>query len=218
VVIPQLKTVILDSGVPQEQLPLTTQILFGAGDFFSKYYLIVIVLFGAGVYGIVQYLRSEEGKMMFSTLMLKVPVIGSFLRQLYVSRFCRTFSVLLDGAIPVAQALEIAGDVIGNAYYQDVIYIVAEGVRQGEPISDVLARYADYFPPLVSQMIAIGEKTGRMSDLLKKVSQFYNREVESMVNSLAELIQPVLIVGVGILIAGLIAAIIMPIYQIAQQF
>ncbi|KKU09875.1 MAG: Type II secretion system F domain protein, partial [Parcubacteria group bacterium GW2011_GWF1_45_5] len=108
--------------------------------------------------------------------------------------------------------------VIGSLHYQSAIYQIAEGVRQGQPISEMLGQYPEYFPPLVSQMIAIGEKTGRLEDLLRKVAQFYNRELEALVNSLAEIIQPVLIVMIGILIGGLIAAIILPIYQIAQQF
>ena len=218
VVVPQLGRVILESGVPFSELPLMTRILFAVGDFFTKYYVMALGFIGGIVFLLIRYFNSEEGQLFLSIFFLRVPIIGPFLKRLYISRFTETFSVLLKGAIPVAQALEISGDVIGSLHYQSAIYQIAEGVRQGQPISEMLGQYPEYFPPLVSQMIAIGEKTGRLEDLLRKVAQFYNRELEALVNSLAEIIQPVLIVMIGILIGGLIAAIILPIYQIAQQF
>jgi len=218
VVVPQLGTVILESGVPFSELPLMTRILFSVGDFFTKYYVLATGFIVGIVFLLIKYFNSEEGRMFTATFFLHMPIIGPFLKRLYISRFTETFSVLLKGAIPVAQSLEISGDVIGSLHYQRVIYEVAEGVRQGQLISDMLSQNPDYFPPLVSQMIAIGEKTGRLEELLRKVAQFYNRELEALVNSLAEIVQPVLIVMIGILIGGLIAAIILPIYQIAQQF
>ena len=218
VVVPQLSKVVLESGVLFSELPLMTRVLFSLGDFFVRYYFLAIGFILGGAFLLTRYFNSEEGKMLLATFSLKIPIIGPFLKRLYISRFTETFSVLLKGAIPMAQSLEISGDVIGSLHYQRVIYEIAEGVRQGQLISHMLNQYPDYFPPLVTQMIAIGEKTGRLEDLLRKVSQFYNRELETVVNSLAEIIQPVLIVLIGILIGGLIAAIILPIYQIAQQF
>ena len=218
VVVPQLSSVILDSGVAVEELPLMTRILFSLGDFFQQYYLLVLFFLLGAIFLVVRYFSSEEGQMFLATVFLHFPLLGTFFKNLYIARFTETFSVLMKGAIPVAQALEISGDVLGSPYYQQIIYEVAEGVRQGESISDMLSRYPDYFPPLVSQMVAVGEKTGKMEELLKKVAQFYARELEGMVNSLTEIIQPILIVFLGVLIGGLIAAIILPIYQIAQRF
>lgn len=218
VVVPQLGSVILESGVSMEELPIMTRILFSLGDFFQQYYLLVLLFILGGIFVVVKYFASEEGQMFLATIFLNFPVIGGFFRNLYIARFTETFSVLLRGAIPVAQALEISGDVIGSVYYQQIIYEVAEGVRQGEPISDMLSRHPDYFPALVSQMVAVGEKTGRLEELLKRVAQYYSRELEGLVNSLTEIIQPVLIVLLGVLIGGLIAAVILPIYQIAQKF
>lgn len=218
VVIPQLGSVLLESGVTIDQMPLMTQILFGVGTFFQNYSLLAgsIVLI-AGFF-LVRYFLTEEGKLLLSTLALHVPIIGTFLRQVYVSRFAETLSVLLKGGIPVASALEITAAVVGSVYYEEVINDVAKGVRQGETISGVLAQYPEYFPALVSQMVAVGEKTGQLEELLRKIALFYNREVESMVNNLTEIIQPVLIVALGALVGGLIAAIILPIYQVAQRF
>lgn len=218
VVIPQLGTVILESGLRLEQLPLMTQILFGVGSFLQKYYLLTAGFFFGALLMLLKYFSSEEGQLLLGTLLLHLPILGEFLKKVFVSRFAETFSVLLKGSIPVAQSLEISADVVGSVYYQEVINEIAKGVRQGANLSDLLLQYPDYFPPLVSQMVAVGEKTGRLEELLTKISRFYAREVEALINSLTEIIQPILIVLLGVLVGGLIAAVILPIYQIAQQF
>ncbi|MEW5805604.1 MAG: type II secretion system F family protein [Patescibacteria group bacterium] len=218
VVIPQLGGVILESGLTLDQLPLMTRILFATGTFLQKYYLLAAGFFFGGLFLFLKYFSSEEGQLLLSTLLLNTPVLGGFLKKVFVSRFAETFGVLLKGNIPVAQSLEISADVVGSIYYQEAIDEIAQGVRQGANISDLLLQYPEYFPPLVSQMVAVGEKTGKLEELLAKVSKFYTREVEALVNSLTEIIQPVLIVLLGVLVGGLIAAVILPIYQIAQQF
>lgn len=218
VVIPQLGTVILESGISFDQLPVMTRILMSVGNFVQGYYLVVIAFIAVAAFLLYKYFTSEEGQMSAGTMLLRLPIFGGFLKKVFISRFSETFSVLLKGSIPVAQALEISADVVGNPYYQEAIYVVANGVREGSNISDLLLQYPEYFPSLVSQMIAVGEKTGKLDELLSKVSRFYAREVENLVNSLTEIIQPVLIVFLGVLVGGLIAAVILPIYQIAQQF
>jgi type IV pilus assembly protein PilC len=218
IVIPQLGNVILESGLTVEQLPLMTKILFGVGSFLQRYYVLTAAFFFGILLLLIKYFSSEEGQLLLGTVLLNTPILGGFLKKVFVSRFAETFGVLLRGNIPVAQALEISADVVGSSYYQEVIVEIAKRVRQGENISDLLLDYPEYFPPLVSQMLAVGEKTGRLEELLTKISRFYSREVEAMVNSLTEIIQPVLIVLLGVLVGGLIAAVILPIYQIAQQF
>jgi len=218
VVIPQLGTVILESGVTLDELPMMTQILFGAGSFFTKYIAVVVAVLLGLVVVLVRYFSSEEGKLLASTILLKLPVFGGFLQRMYVARFAETLSVLLKGGIPVASGLDIVAHVIGSVYYQEAVEQIAQGVRQGETISALLLKYPDYFPPLISQMVAVGEKTGRLEELLKKVALSYTREIESLINSLTEILQPILIVALGVLIGGLIAAVILPIYQVAQRF
>ncbi len=218
VVIPQLGTVILESGIAFSELPVMTRVLMSTGTFVQDYYLVILAFVLGAIFLLYKYFSSEEGQMSLGTVLLNLPIFGGFLKKVFVSRFAETFSVLLKGSIPVAQALEISADVVGNPYYQEAIYNVAKGVREGDTISDLLQEYPEYFPALVSQMIAVGEKTGKLDELLSKVSGFYAKEVENLVNSLTEIIQPVLIVLLGALVGGLIAAVILPIYQIAQQF
>jgi type IV pilus assembly protein PilC len=218
VVIPQLKLIFVESGLEFSRLPIVTRILFGLGDFVRKYGLAVVLSVLAGVFAIRSYFKSEEGKMLFDLAVLRLPYFGDIARKIYLARFAETTSVMIKGDIPVAQALEIAGDVVGNTQYRYLIFEAVEAVRRGELISQALERSEREFPALVTQMIAIGEKTGRLDELTHRVSEFYSREVERILANATELIQPILIVVLGIFVGLLIGAIILPIYQLAQTF
>ena len=162
--------------------------------------------------------KTEEGKAVFDQFRVEVPVIGNLFRKLYVARFAEALSVLLKGGVPVAQAIEIAGHTIGNYVYQDLLHEAAEGVRRGELLSQIFEKSQVYFPPLVAQMIAIGETTGRLDDMLSRISRFYSREVDNIVGNLVELIQPALMVSIGVLVGLLFASILLPLYDLAQAF
>jgi len=126
--------------------------------------------------------------------------------------------ILTRGGIPIAQSLEIAGHTIGSVIYRDMLHQIAEDVRRGELMSQSLAKQEEYFPPLVSQMVAVGESTGKLDDLLDKIATFYTSEVDGMVANLVELIQPVLMVVIGLLVGALFASILVPIYNLLQTF
>jgi type IV pilus assembly protein PilC len=216
VVIPQLKQVFVESGLEFSKLPFVTRVLFGIGDFTRSYGIPLVFSIFVAVGAVRSYLRSAEGKMLFDFAVLRLPYFGDIARKVYLSRFSETTSVMIKGDIPVAQALEIAGDVVGNAQYRYLIFEAAEAVRRGELISSALARSEREFPALVTQMIAIGERTGRLDELMHRVSEFYAREVERVLANATELIQPILIVVLGVFVGLLIGAVILPIYQLAQ--
>lgn len=148
--------------------------------------------------------------------MMKLPVLGKIYKNIYVSRFSETLSTLLVGGIPVVEALEISGSATGNFVFKNIASELADGIRSGEQINKLMKKYEEYFPPLVNQMVAIGETTGRLSDLLKRVAVYYYNEVERGFNVLLELLQPMLIVILGGLVGILIAGVLLPIYQLAQ--
>jgi type IV pilus assembly protein PilC len=147
---------------------------------------------------------------------MKIPIIGNIYKSIYISRFAESFGTLLHGGIPVVQALEVAGSATGNFVFDAIGKEVAEGVRRGEPISKLLQNYPEYFPPLVSQMVYVGENTGRLDTLLKRISVYYFNEVENGFKVLLEMIQPVLIVVIAIFVGILIAGVLLPIYQLAE--
>ncbi len=215
VVFPQLEPVFTESNA---QIPLVTQILLGLGQFIANWWLailIVLAIVGVVVY---DYFDTPEGKIVLDEFRVRMPIIGDMYRKLYVSRFAESSAVLIRGGIPIAQALEISGHTIGSLIYRDALHEVAEAVRGGQLMSQALAAHEDFFPPLVHQMVAVGESTGKLEQLLTRVSGFYSREVDNTVSNLVELIQPILMVIMGVMVGLLFAAVLLPIYNLAQTF
>jgi len=137
---------------------------------------------------------------------------------MYIARFAESLAILIQGGIPIAQALEITSRSIGSSVFEDVLHEVSEQVRGGELLSTALGRYDFYFPPLVSQMISIGETTGRLDELLSRISTFYTREVDDIMGRLGELIQPLVIAIIGVFVGFLFASILVPIYNMVKSF
>ncbi|MDP2695671.1 MAG: type II secretion system F family protein [bacterium] len=215
IVFPQLQPIFAESNV---QLPLFTSILLGTGNFLAQWWLAVVI--GAVLLAaiLLDYLRSKEGKIIYGQLSINAPVFGNLFKKVYVSRFAEGLSVLIKGGIPVAQAIEISGHTIDNVLYRDLIHDLAERVRSGEQFSEALIANEKYFPPLISQMVAVGEKTGKLDEMLTRTAKFYTREVNDIVANLVELIQPTMMVIMGVLVGLLFASILLPIYSLIQSF
>jgi type IV pilus assembly protein PilC len=215
VVLPQVEPIFTQAGVP---VPLFTQVIITSGNILANWWYVVIIAIVALAGFIADYMRTDEGRVVFNELVLRIPIVNGLLKRMYVSRFAESVSILTRGGIPIAQSLEIAGQTIGSVIYRDVLHQTAEDVRRGELLSQSLAKNEEYFPPLVSQMVAVGESTGRLDDLLEKVAAFYTREVDGIVANLVELIQPALMVVIGLLVAALFASILVPIYNLLHTF
>ncbi|MFH1759094.1 MAG: type II secretion system F family protein [Patescibacteria group bacterium] len=215
VVFPQLEPVFTEA---QVELPLISQIFLGMGNFVASWWLIIIIVAIIIIVLLIDYFRSDEGRVVWDQLVMSLPVFGKLLRQSYVARFAEATSVLIKGGIPIAQAIEVGSHTIGSFIYQDVLKDVANRVRRGELLSQALESNDEYFPPLVSQMVAIGEKTGRLEPMLSKVYDFYSREINNLVENLVELIQPILILIIGAFVGLLFASILLPIYNLVQVF
>lgn len=214
-VFPQLEPIFTESGV---SLPLLTRIFLSSGNFILSWWWAILAILALLSFLIIDYFQSREGKIVFNELAIKLPVFGNLFKKMYVARFAESTSVLLRGGIPITQAIEISGHAIGNLTYQEVLHETAEKVRAGELLSDLLTQNEYFFPSLVGQMVAIGEKTGRLDQLLSKISDFYTREVNDVLNNLVELVQPILVAVIGIFIGLLFASILIPIYNLAQTF
>ena len=215
VVFPQIEPIFIEANVT---LPLVTRIFLSMGHFIANWWFALIVIILAFIAFIVEYVRSEEGSVVFDEVVLSLPVIGTLLRQSYVARFGEAMSVLIKGGIPIAQAIETSGHTVGSLLYRDALHEVAEQIRGGELLSRALEKQERYFPPLVSQMVAVGESTGKLDDMLSRVAQFYTREVDGMVSNLVELMQPTLMVVIGAGVGLLFASILLPIYNLVQVF
>jgi type IV pilus assembly protein PilC len=197
--------------------PLGTQILIFIGEFFKSWGLVALILLVGIIWFLLNYFQSKEGKRIGGVYMLKMPILGDIYKKIYISRFCETAGTLIFGGIPIVTAFEVAGEATGNYVYQVIGYKVAESVKRGESISNTLKEYNEYLPPLVSQMTAVGESTGRLDSILKTVSGYYQKEVDRSFSTMVDLLQPILIIFIGVLVAFLVSAVLFPIYQLAQS-
>jgi len=215
VVFPQIEPIFKESGV---SLPFLTQVFFKAGNFALQWWWAIIIAFILFVFLIIDYFQSEEGRVVANELAIKTPVFGRLFKKIYIARFAESTSILIKGDIPIAQAIEISGHAIGNIIYRDILHEVAEGVRRGELLSNLLFQNEYFFPTLVGQMVAIGESTGRLDETLSRISIFYSREINDLLSNLVELIQPILMAIIGIFVGLLFASVLIPIYNLAQAF
>ena len=215
VVFPKIQPLFEESGA---ELPLVSKIVFGAGEFVqTKWWLVLFILFIIW-YILYDYFKSPEGRQVGGQILLKLPIFGPMYQKMYIARFAQSFSILLQGGIPVAQAIEISGDTILNFVYRTLFKQMSQGVKEGEQFSQLLLRYPQYFDPMVGQMTAIGETTGRMDDMMVQIADFYEREVNTVVGTLSELLQPILLVVMGVFVGLLFASILLPIFNLAQSF
>ena len=215
VVFPQIGPVFEEAGV---DLPLFTKLMLAGGEFVANWWWIIMSVFGVFVFVGVDYFRTAEGRVLMDEVLFRVPLVNKLLKELYIARFAESLSVLIKGGIPITKAVEITGHNVGNAAYQDALHEVADDLQRGTSLSQGLEKHWKLFPPMVGQMVAIGESTGHLDTLLSKVSDFYAREVDGLIGSLVELIQPILMIVIGVLVGGLFASILIPIYNLAQTF
>ncbi len=213
-VYPSLGSVFAENGV---SLPWYTQILLDTGTFLSKWWIAVVLAVGVlGVVG-VNYSQTEEGGAMLDEAKIRLPIVKKVYMPVIMARFGNSAALLVHGGIPIAQALEIIGHMVGNSLYKDVVHDIAEDVRQGALLSASIAKHPQFFAPLVSQMVAVGETTGKIEEMFTRLSNIYTREADEVTNNLVDLIQPVLMIGIGAMVGLLFASILIPIYSLTES-
>jgi type IV pilus assembly protein PilC len=210
-VFPQIKPVFEQAGV---ELPFFTKILLNSGDFLREWWLLVLLVFAVFVIMVISYFQTPEGRAFLDDVKIRFPVIRKIYLPITITRLSNTASMLLKGGVPVAQAVEISGQTIDNVLYRDIMRDVAEYIRQGEPMSSAIARYPEYFPPIVPQMLVVGEATGQIDQVFVRLAGFYGREADNVVNNIVDLIQPILMIGIGLMVGLLFASILLPLYQL----
>ena len=196
-------------------LPLPTQALINLSRFItSKWWMILLVMVGL-IYAFKRWKKTEAGRRRWDAMKLKFPVFGKLTQKVAISRFARTFSVLSRTGVPVLQTLDIVAETAGNATVSDAVLEVQASVKKGESRAQPLEQH-DVFPPMVTQMMAVGEETGALDAMLGKVADFYDREVEDTVNALTSLIEPILIVVMGVVVGGILISLYLPMFNIAN--
>lgn len=209
-VIPTITTLLEETG---QQLPLVTRIALAVSDFFRKQWWLFLLIIAGLIVGTNRALAVPEGKRWFHRNVLRLPLFGPFLKKLYLTRFAFNLSTLISGGLPIAQALEITGEVVGNTTYKEIILKVRDEVRKGEAISSILQLYPQSISPLFHQMVVVGEKTGTLDSSLNNVVEFYQKEIDRNLDDLIKLIEPLLIIVLGLIVGGLVGAVMIPLYS-----
>lgn len=211
-VLPNLTAVLEEQG---GTLPPLTVAIIAATKFFQVYWWAILLVFAAAVLGARMYLRSMAGRYQWDAIKIRLPLVGRIFREIYYTRFARNLSTLISGGIPIIQALTIVSEIINNLVYREILLEAAGDVTNGRNISDSLGNHKE-FPVLVTQMVRVGEQTAQLDAILKKLAEFYEKEVDNRVSTLSTLLEPMIMIILGIGVGILVAGILLPIYNIAS--
>ena len=198
------------------EMPWITQVVIGASNFLGRYTLYLIPVFIAAGVAVSRYHKTYRGRRIIDGLLLKIPVIGMLLRKIAVARFCQTLSTLTSSGVPILDGLQITAKTSGNAIIEDAIMAVRKSVEEGRTVSEPLAE-TKVFPAMVTQMINVGEQTGALDQMLAKIAQFYEEEVDAAVDGLMKLIEPLMIAVLGVIIGTIVTAMYLPLYSVLSQ-
>ncbi|MFH1714308.1 MAG: type II secretion system F family protein [Candidatus Nealsonbacteria bacterium] len=209
-VIPNLTQVLESSG---QALPLSTMFVIKSSEFLKSWGWLLILANILLIAFIFRYRTTAGGKKVSDKLLLKIPFLNTLLKTIYTARFAENLSTLISGGLPIAQALETTSEVMGNTAYKEIVLKTKEGVTRGESVSSVLANFPDLFSPIFVQMVLVGEKTGELDDVLKNITEFYQKEIDATLDSLLSILEPVMIVFLGVMVAGIMFSILTPLYQ-----
>lgn len=213
-IIPKLTVIIKESG---QEMPITTKIIMFISDLLVHYGIFVLIIVGVSVFYLIKYAKTEAGKKYFDNLKLNFPVFKNIYEKLYLSRVADNLDTMLSSGIPILRAIEITGAVVGNSIFKEVMDDAVMKVKGGNSLSEALSRHKE-IPQIMGGMIKVGEETGALGSILKTMGKFYAREVNEAVDTMVSLIEPLMIVVLGLGVGILLAAVLMPIYNIAGSF
>lgn len=213
-VVPKMLAVFMEMDA---ELPLATRALIATTNFLTNNLIWLAVVVFIIIFSFIAAVRTPRGKHFWHAILLKTPIMGGIIKKINLARFCRTFTSLLTTDIPIIQSLQITARVLGNARYKQALEEAAEKVQKGITLNEVLQAYPQLFPPVTIQMIAVGEETGKLDEILVELAAFYEEDVNRIMSTLPSIIEPVLILLLGAAVAALAVAIIMPMYSLTQQ-
>lgn len=211
-IIPRLSNILLETG---QELPIYTKIVIAFSDFASTFGVFFVVIAGIGLTYLSRYIKTDSGRLFWSRFKLSIPYVKKLYQKLYLARIADNMNTMLSSGISMVRALEITSDVVGNQVYKNILIEAGEAVKAGSAVSDILSRYPEV-PGVMVQMIKVGEETGKLGFVLDKLSKFYEREVNNEVDTLVGLIEPIMIVILGVGVGVLLTSVLVPIYNVAQ--
>lgn len=212
-IIPNLKSVFTENNI---QLPLATRMIIAMSNFTVKFWWLEIIILAGLITAGYFFFHSRRGGSLWDRMKIRLPFFSQLFILIYMSRFCRTISMLTGAGVPIIETIAITSDVIQNRIYSLKLKNVTAQVERGIPMSVPLQQEPKLFPPMVSEMILVGEQTGKMAQILNKLAEYYENETDTKIKGMAALIEPLLIVVIGAGVGFLVFSVIMPIYSIAQ--
>jgi len=215
-VIPQIGKILTDLGGPDAKLPDITLFMLGLSNLITGFWYIVFPLIGGAIYGVLRYIKTPNGKARFHKLILHIPGLRTIVQKIALAHFARTFSALMGAGVAVLECLHVTARSVGNVVYEQALNDAAVQVKNGKPLSVVISENP-LFPPIVSQMLSVGEETGQTDTVLVKVADFYEEEVDVAIEGLSSIIEPTMIVLMGGMVGLIAASVMAPIAGLAQN-
>ncbi|MGB0757121.1 MAG: type II secretion system F family protein [Patescibacteria group bacterium] len=198
-------------------LPLPTKILIVTSDFLINYGVWVIIFLILLAFGFFKFIKTERGKKIWHKILVKGPIVGPIIKKINLARFSRTLSSLIKTDIPIVKSFTITSKTVGNYYYKNITLTAAEQLKKGSSITTTLATDEDLFPPLITQMISVGEESGSLDDILENLAIFYEEDVTDTMANFSSIIEPVLILILGLGVGAIAVSVIMPLYSLTQN-
>lgn len=215
-VIPSFKSIFESLVGPGESLPWLTEMVVDLSSFMASFWWLIAIVLGLLFYGLRTYYKTPKGKKVLDGLSLKIPIIGEILRKIAISRFSRTLGTLLSSGVPILESLDITARTSGNVVVEEAILKVRVAIEQGETFLEPL-KQAKIFPPMVCQMIGIGEQTGALDAMLSKIADFYEQEVDSAIANLLAMLEPAMIMFLGVTIGTIVIAMYLPLFSLISK-
>ncbi len=216
-VIPMIGKTIKDLAGEDAELPALTQAMLSISNFLIAYWYIIFPVMGISIWAFMRYIKTPNGKRNFHYFLVKAPIISPLIKKISIARFTRTYSALISAGVSVLDALDVTAKAIGNKAYEDSLAVIGKKVQNGEVLSRLIGEDVFLYPPIVGQMLAVGEETGQTEMVLVKVADFYEEEVDTAISSLSSIIEPVMIVLMGSMVGLIAASVMLPITGLANQ-
>lgn len=197
------------------ELPWQTQVIIGVSDFFVAYWPLLVAVVVGGVFAVRYYINTDDGRYQWDRWKLKLPILGSIFERINLARFCQTFAMVSRSGVPITQGLHVISRAIGNEYMADRVTTMRMGIERGEGIAQT-ARDSDMFTPVVLQMIAVGEETGAIDELVEQAAGFYEEEVDYELKSLTDAVEPILIIAIGVMVLILALGVFLPLWDLSS--
>jgi type IV pilus assembly protein PilC len=215
-VIPQIGKILLDLGGPDAKLPGITLVMLGISKAITSYWFIIFPAIGGGIFLFLRYIKTKKGRRQFHSVILKIPGINNIIKKVAIARFARTFSALMGAGVAVLESLDVTSRAVGNVLYEEAIKAAAIQVKNGKTLSSVIEKN-ELFPPIVAQMLSVGEETGQTDTVLIKVADFYEEEVDLAIDGISSIIEPAMIVVMGAMVGLIAASVMTPIAQLSSN-